>query len=166
MDESGGLRTPGELASGPDGLLYVCSPDTDEILRFDALTGVFIDAFVTDHPDTPKHDESGGLQMPAGIAFGPDGQLYVSSQNTDEILRFDAHTGAFIDTFVPRASGGLGTPGQLVIGPDGWLYVASLSTHEILRYDPDTGAFIDVFVDLNPDSLGSTRQMSLIFMRQ
>ena len=36
---------------------------------------------------------AGGLRAPAGMAFGPDGMLYVSSRVTRQILRFDAGTG-------------------------------------------------------------------------
>ena len=36
---------------------------------------------------------AGGLRAPAGMAFGPDGMLYVSSRETRQILRFDASTG-------------------------------------------------------------------------
>ena len=36
---------------------------------------------------------AGGLRAPAGMAFGPDGRLYVSSRETRQILRFDASTG-------------------------------------------------------------------------
>lgn len=35
----------------------------------------------------------GGLQEPAGIAFGPDGKIYVCSRDTKQILRFDPETG-------------------------------------------------------------------------
>ena len=36
---------------------------------------------------------AGGLLAPAGMAFGPDGKLYVCSRETKQILRFDATTG-------------------------------------------------------------------------
>jgi DNA-binding beta-propeller fold protein YncE len=35
----------------------------------------------------------GGLEAPAGMAFGPDGKLYICSRETKQILRFDAKTG-------------------------------------------------------------------------
>ena len=43
----------------------------------------------------PDVDESGGLTNPAGLVFGPDGTLYVSSNTTHEVLRYDGQTGAF-----------------------------------------------------------------------
>lgn len=36
---------------------------------------------------------AGGLRGPAGMAFGPDGKLYVCSREARQILRFDAATG-------------------------------------------------------------------------
>src|SRR5262249_37645274 len=47
---------------------------------------------------------SGGLNQPIGEAFGPDGNFYVCSYGTNQILRYDGTTGAFIDVF---ASGGV-----------------------------------------------------------
>jgi len=82
-----------------------------------ASPGTFIDDFVS--------SGSGGLNDPEGLVFGPDGNLYVASEITDEILRYDGTTGAFIDTFVSAGSGGLDKPDDSLFGPDGNLYVAS-----------------------------------------
>ncbi|MFQ5502716.1 MAG: hypothetical protein ACE5EQ_10515, partial [Phycisphaerae bacterium] len=65
--------------------------------------GAFIDTFV---------NGGGGLDSAIGLAFGPDGNLYVSNASTDEVLRYDGQTGVFIDVF---ASGGsLDSPSGLV----------------------------------------------------
>lgn len=104
--------------------------------------GDFIDAFVP--------SQSGGLDGPSGLIFGPDGNLYVSSfsyrTNTDAVLRYNGTTGAFIDAFVPIQSGGVDGPTGLIFGPDDHLYVSSANTNEVLRYNGATGAFIDAFV--------------------
>ena len=52
------------------------------MLRYDAATGAFIDEFVV--------AGSGGIIEADGLAFGPDGNLYVSSHITDKVPRFDA----------------------------------------------------------------------------
>jgi len=41
------------------------------------------------------------------VAFGPDGNLYVASELTHEVKRYDGATGAFIDNFVTAGSGGV-----------------------------------------------------------
>ncbi len=51
--------------------MYVANAGTNSILRYDGVTGEFKDVFVL--------SGSGGLQRPCDLAFGPDGNLYVSS---------------------------------------------------------------------------------------
>ena len=85
---------------------------------------------------------SGGLSTPDGMDFGPDGHLYVSSSDTNAVLRFHGQTGQFIDAF---ATEGLNMPGNMQFGPDGLLYVANKGLGQVLRFDPTTGDFIDVF---------------------
>jgi streptogramin lyase len=110
----------------------------DSVLRYHAATGEFTDAFVP--------PGSGGLSWSHGLAFGPDGNLYVASLDTNAILRYHGQTGAFIDTFIPAGRGEMEGPVGLVFGPDGNLYVSSFSTDSILRFDRRTGSFLDVFV--------------------
>ena len=57
------------------------SRGTDEVLRYDGDDGTFIDDFVS--------AGSGGLNDPHGLVFGPDGNLYVSSFLTNQVLRYD-----------------------------------------------------------------------------
>lgn len=76
---------------------------------------------------------SGGLQSATGIAFGPDGDLYVGSAGNGRILRYDGATGDYVGVF---ASGGpLQQPFSLIFGPEGDLYVSSGPS--VLRYAPD-----------------------------
>jgi PEP-CTERM motif len=44
--------------------------------------------------------------------------LLVSSQDTDQVLRYDGSTGAFLDAFVQVGSGGLDTPTFLIFTPE------------------------------------------------
>jgi MYXO-CTERM domain-containing protein len=39
------------------------------------------------------------LDAPCDVQFGPDGSLYVSSAASDQILRYNGTTGAFMDVF-------------------------------------------------------------------
>ncbi|HET9867235.1 MAG TPA: Calx-beta domain-containing protein, partial [Nitrospira sp.] len=159
-DESGGLTSPGHLLLGPDHQLYVASRMTNEILRYDAATGAFLDVLVGDDPATPNIDESAGLMLPSSLLLGPDHQLYVASEVTNEILRYDAATGDFLGVLV---RGDLATPNidvdgtgelhgvsSMAFGPDGELYVSSLHTNRILRYDTHSGAFLNILVGDDP----------------
>jgi DNA-binding beta-propeller fold protein YncE len=72
------------LLSPDDRYLLIGSGGNDSILRHDLtrnVTSVFV------------RSKSGGLNGPAGMAFGDDGFLYVASRNTKEILRYDAGDG-------------------------------------------------------------------------
>jgi hypothetical protein len=60
---------------------------------------------------------SGGLTDPQGLAFGPRGDLFVSSIGTGSVLEYSGRTGAFVTTFVPSGSGGLSQPTYLTFGP-------------------------------------------------
>ncbi len=64
--------------------VLVGSNRTDNVLRFDESTGKFLGEFIG--------PQSGGLMRPGGLAIGPDGNLYVSSNATDVVLRYDGQT--------------------------------------------------------------------------
>ncbi len=159
----GGLVDPDTLLYGPDANgdgqadLYVASGDkagtstqlgASSVLVYDGQSGAFIKALVKDNPATTV-DETGGLFRPYGIAFGPDGNLYVSSFRSDQILRYNGTTGAFIDVFASgtgTANGLNGPNGLLFIGnslyvttqgsvADGSGGISFLFDSQILRYD-------------------------------
>jgi glucose/arabinose dehydrogenase len=100
---------------------------------------------------------SGGLSQPTGVTLGSDGNVYVSSRATNQVLRYNGSTGAFIDAFVTQGSGGLSGPWGQTFGPDGNLYVASESTNQVLRYNGSTGAFIDAFISAGSGGLDTPR---------
>jgi hypothetical protein len=79
------LDRPIHLLLSPDGRhLLIGSGGNDSILRHDlqqGSTSVFVES------------KSGGLNGPAGMAFGDDGFFYVASRNSKEILRYGSADG-------------------------------------------------------------------------
>ncbi len=74
------------------------------MIRYNGQTGAAMGTFASGN----------GLVAPGGLAFGPDGELYVSDFASGSVLRFDGETGAFIDTFIAAGTGGLTSPRYLV----------------------------------------------------
>jgi DNA-binding beta-propeller fold protein YncE len=126
--------SPESFTLGADGYTYVGGYYEGHLIaRYDSATYEFRDVFVP--------QGSGGLSVPQGMALGSDGNLYVASRGTDNILRY-GKDGEFLGVF---ASTGLDAPEGITFGPDGDLYVASRATDEIRRYDGTTGESLGVF---------------------
>jgi DNA-binding beta-propeller fold protein YncE len=157
-----GLTGPDGITFGADGNLYVADTQTASVLRYEGPLG--------SSPGSPLPSTgqtgatfvatgSGGLAGPADLIFGPEGNLYVSSQSTDlAVLKFDGNTGNFISTYVTPGEGGLVTPRGLAFDQDGRLYVADVGTNAIHRYD-STGQYLD-----DPVASGTTSERSPIGM--
>ena len=140
-----GITDPVDVKIGPDGLLYVSSEVSNNVLRYNAATGAFIDSFVT----------TGNVE---GIAFGSDGNLYVADWG-GKVIRYDITDGSYIDDFVTSGLGGLSQAYGIVFGPDGHLYVNSYNNHNVLRYDGNTGAFLGEFVSSGAGGLDNPEEM-------
>lgn len=146
---SGGLARPRSSTFGPDGNhdgvqdLYVASADTNSILRYDGVTGSFMDTFVT--------PASGGLNSPGDLAFGPDGDLYVSSYAGNQVLRYDGSSGVFLNV----VTSGLASPLGMTFGTNGSLYIANQDTNQVLRYD---NSGLSVFVAAGSGGLSQPRR--------
>lgn len=149
IPDAGLLSDPAGIAFGPDKNLYVVDGGNGEILRFNGSNGTFIDQFI---PSGPLPGLAAGLQQPIQITFADDGLLYVSDSIANEILRFDAFTGDYVDTFVSATdNGGLQGASGFTFGPDGHLYLASFGifdggsgswTSTVLRFDGNDGSFL------------------------
>src|SRR5262245_10460838 len=156
----GSASAPGaqSIVLGRDGLLYACAEEADEVVRIDPDTRSLVDVFVGDDPLTPD-DENGPLDGPTAAVFGPGGDLFVASFDTDQILRFDGATGAYEGIFVTANLGGLNGPDAgTKFGRDGFLYVPSFFNDRVLRYD-STGAFVDAFVAFGEGGLRQPRDL-------
>jgi hypothetical protein len=140
------------LTRGPDGNLYGIIFENYEqngrVVRFDGPT-----------PTDFVPNGSGGMLKPVWMLFGPDGRLYVAD-NAAGILRFDAATGAFIDTLVPMGRGGLQDIASFAFGPDGRLYVASGTDSSVLRFNPVSGAAMGPFIQPGSGGLSAPRGLA------
>ncbi|MEA2491448.1 MAG: hypothetical protein QOH21_3240 [Acidobacteriota bacterium] len=153
------------IAFGPDGKLYVgnydgcvtgptgCTGTRGEVVRFDALTGKFVDVYLP--------SGTGGLQWPWKVAFDPTGALLVVNwtvSGNNNVLRFPAsQRSPSAPVFTGRGTRSAAFltrdgwfPLYVAVGPDGQLYVSASNSAgdagDVLRFDGRTGAFIDVFV--------------------
>jgi hypothetical protein len=97
---------------------------------------------------------SGGLVTPTAMAFGPEGNLYISGggdrAGTLGVRRYNPTTGAFIDFFA-KVDDQYSSPIGIAFGPDNNLYVATTNHSNVMRFNYPTGAFMDFFV---PDGSG------------
>ncbi|MDC0936099.1 hypothetical protein OAS39_07415 [Pirellulales bacterium] len=140
----------GSLEIGPGGNLYLgtnqcnCPELPSHIQRFDGATGQFMDEFVA--------DGAGGLYQAIDLEFGPDGDLYVLSRGTSQVLKYDGVTGAFKASVL---SVGLPEKLSLTLDEAGNLYVGgsnllAADTGRIVRAQfPDYASTAQQFVVSN-----------------
>lgn len=87
----GGLLDSRQMAFGPNGGLFVASRGSAEIVIYDDHSGEFLGAFSL-------------VPTPNGLAFGPDGLLYASSETYELVMRFDVQTASLHDVFIGPSS--------------------------------------------------------------
>ncbi|MFT5049164.1 MAG: streptogramin lyase [Chlamydiales bacterium] len=111
------LDRPRAVIFPGDGFAYVASERNDMVLRVDEATGqTTVEELIVDDPATPA-DETGGLDGPTGLAFGPDGLLYVASIQNNSVLRYEPD-GTFVDVFISSGLGGVQLPTFMAFRPD------------------------------------------------
>ena len=161
LTEVGGepLLWPNDLCVGPDGALYI----SDSGLRVDdLLTDVVANEVREDWEDLtldgrlvrfdPATGESAfldrGIQFTNGLAFGPDGLLYVNETFTSNIYRYRIEDGAvvgereyFANVLDPDfTQPGMRGPDGMAFSEDGRLWVTVFRQGDITVLEPD-GAF-------------------------
>ena len=168
------LRELRGFAFGPDGDLYVANAyrNASQILRFEGSLDSkgrhrFRDVYSAQHHDNP------GLAHPFDVSFGPDGHLFVPSQDTNVVGRYfgprgDGQSGrpmpypaAFQTqshkggdhapppgTFVPsrhHEAHGLTAVRGLLFDADGRLYVVDRDANRVNCHDGASGAWLRAF---------------------
>lgn len=114
---------------GDPYLLVANHQGGDSVSRYD-LDGNWQGYFVT--------PGSGGLDNAVGMQIGADGHLYVASEGTAQVLRYDGGDGSFIDVFASDPQ--LQFVGYLTTGPNGDFYAAGVGNNTVVRIDKNTGA--------------------------
>ena len=93
-------------------------------------------------PDFSPRFKMALLSEPTSVAFGPDGEIYVSEGHGGEINRirkFDRN-GIFLKTWGGKrgsAPGQFDQPHFIMMGPDGLLYVTDRENHRIQIFDSE-----------------------------
>src|SRR5262245_8456345 len=82
-----------ETRETPDATLLNASYADGAVYQFNASSGAVTGTLAA--PNTPTT----GVITPAGMTLGPDGNLYLSAQFIDSILRYDPGTQSFT-TFI------------------------------------------------------------------
>ena len=141
---NGPAQQPGDIAFDSTGRLYLSFFNQDKVERYNRLTGVLIDTFVT--------PGSGGLNGPTGLTFDSLGRLYVSSRITGQVLRYST-TGTFLGIFATPGGNGPQAPR---FGPDGDLWLVNTGSHTIQRFDGTTGAFLGNFASVPSTTDGAS----------
>jgi sugar lactone lactonase YvrE len=118
----------------------------NSVLRLDHQSGAYLPGGITG-----GFPGSAGLESPAGVTVGPDGNIYVSSQGTGEILFYEGSTGAALPSPLPGGRDGLfaaladatspnPAPAHLAFGPDGHLYVGDFNSPRVRVVNGTSGA--------------------------
>ncbi|MBI2707481.1 MAG: autotransporter domain-containing protein [Proteobacteria bacterium] len=169
---SSGLLHPYAIAFSPEGNLYTSSQDTNVVSCFvlqgtSSVPGGLSNFLQTTFPQgtfnpgtfvpassalpppcTPVSTHHGGLTLKGrhsvrGIAFGPNGQLFVADEAKDRVLFFDTQgvlQGKITDNH-------LKAPVKVIFNmEDGHVYIGSSKTHRIYRYHPSTQK-LEEFID-------------------
>ena len=79
--------------------------------------------------------QGGPLHGSNGIYFGPDGNLYIASVVSSQILAIDPESGAEVASWGP--DDGVNGPDDLIFGPDGSMYWTDIGGGEVGKRTPD-----------------------------
>lgn len=132
---AGGLNLPHGILRIHDGTFLVASAGTDEVLRY-AADGSYLSKFIANGQNGVP---AGTLDYPVDLEIGPGGDLLVSSQLNDRVVRFHPGTGAYVSIFVPAGTVD-GPSGLAWDAAAGRLYVAGRFGNQVRAYDAQGAA--------------------------
>ncbi len=141
---------PYGLAAGPDGNLWVTDAGANDLLKVNPATGQIDVVAVFDGVPSPLPNQARGGAMeadpvPTGVAFGPDGNAYVSLLPGFPFLPGSAKVvKVTADGQVSDYATGLTMLTDLRSGPDGNLYAVQIGVFTEQGPTPNSGAIIRV----------------------
>lgn len=131
------LSGGGEISNNQEFLIHatllVSDAANDAVHAFDAHHGHFTRTIVT--------SGAGGLKQPQGIQFGSDGNLYVASAGSNQILKYNSN-GQSLGVFSELPKGCY--PSDIVFGPDGNLFVACEHISKVIALNANSGQQLGV----------------------
>ena len=145
------LNNPFGVALGQDGSLYISDSSNGRVRKVDA--GGIISTFAGGSPCPGAFPcdgfpaTQGQLNLPRGLAVGPDGSLYIAVSNNGRIHRVGPD--GIITTVAggagfgfggdggPATQAALNVPTDVAVGPDGSLYIADFFDDRIRRVTLD-----------------------------
>jgi glucose/arabinose dehydrogenase len=143
-----GFERPSSIAVDDDGRLFLSQTDST-VLRLEDIDG---DGFYETHVDYV-----GGLEVVSGLAFSPQGELYVSSRGRISIARDTNGDGVAdqVEHIIGGLPNGRHQNNGIAFGPEGKLYITNGSTCNdceewseraatILRANPD-GSVLEIY---------------------
>ncbi len=140
------LSRPRGLAAGPDGGLYIADAGQNRVRRVtpDGLIATVAGNGRRGYDGDNHAAVEAELNAPTGLAFGPDGSLYIADDGNDRVrrLRPDGALAAFAGRGGRLEYSGDGGPavvaqlsllGGLAVGPGGNLFIAQNSFYQCVR---------------------------------
>jgi hypothetical protein len=123
----GPVSLPASFAYGPDGFLYSASQGTASVAKINPTTGAVVGSVTF----------GGQVQVPAGVAFAPNGNMYVAdfvdqtSFNTGTVKEFSVNPTTGAATLVRTLAAGLTQPSGLLLNGTN-LYITEANTAAVL----------------------------------
>jgi len=115
-----------EASAACAGRLFVSGYFSNNVHVYDACTGEFQRVL----------DTADRIRGPQALEVGPDGALWVVSEENGRIIRYDLASLDFIDIWT--STGGGFNPTGIAFGPDGDVYVCGYQADSVRRYDGTT----------------------------
>jgi RHS repeat-associated protein len=140
---------PAELTVGPDGCTYVAEKMLNHVTKYcpdrtwEVVAGNGASFFSGDGGPATQ----ASLYWPQGLAFHPDGHLYIADTGNHRIRKVDIFTGEISTVAgtgnvghngdnIPAEAATLHSPTSIAIASDGNIYVADTNNQRVRRIDP------------------------------